>query len=120
MPAEPVSADTVNAPVAPKFTDAIANAPVPLLPGMWMTPSLVSVATNATTSGMGVVEAENKRSFTPVVTAAATALVQAKENAIDVGAIGLFGVTEITKLCAAPAAISTGVFTDPATAFVVW
>jgi len=82
------------------------------------------VAAIATMSGVGVVEADSRRSFTPIVRGAAGALPQLKEKATDVGVIGWLGVIETMKLCAAPGAISTGVLAAPVGALfaelVVW
>ena len=50
----PVSADAVILPLAPKFTVATANAPVPFVPPIFTMPSLVLVASNATMSGTEV------------------------------------------------------------------
>ena len=50
----PVSADAVMLPLAPTFTVATAKAPVPVAPGIFTMPSLVSVAAKATMSGTGV------------------------------------------------------------------
>ena len=72
----PVSADAVMLPLAPTFTVATANAPVPVVPGMLTMPSLVSVAAKATMSGTGVADAENKSVLRPTKLGAELALVQ--------------------------------------------
>src|SRR4030095_12811699 len=111
----PVSADTVMVPAAPTFTVATAKAPVPFVPGMFAIPSLVSVAANATMSGNGVEEAERRSVCSPVLMGAGLLLSQSKLNCTSVGAIFPVGVKLITKLCAAPAVILTGVLGLPVT-----
>ena len=63
----PVSADAVMLPLTPTFTVATAKAPVPVAPGIFTMPSLVSVAAKATMSGTGVADAENKSVFRPTM-----------------------------------------------------
>ena len=109
----PVSADAVIVPVAPTFTVATAKAPVPFGPEMFTMPSLVSVAAKATMSGTGVADAESKSVFSPMLIGAGSVFAQSKLNCTSVGAMGAVGVMAKTKLCAAPAAISTGVFGQP-------
>src|SRR5215510_13785773 len=92
----PVSADAVMVPLAPTFTVATANAPVPLAPGMFTMPSLVTVAANATTSGTGVADAERSRVLTPTVMGAGLALAQLKLRRTSVGGNGAVGVKAST------------------------
>jgi len=71
-------------------------------------------------SGTGVVEPERFKVLTPVTEAAGLgALAQVKVNAISVGAKVAVGVRAITKLCACPAAMLTGVLAVPISALVV-
>ena len=63
----PVSAEAVMVPPAPTFTVATENIPVPVVPGIFVMPSLLIVAAKATMSGVEVDEAENKSVFTPVM-----------------------------------------------------
>jgi hypothetical protein len=90
--APPVSAVAVMFPLAPTFTVATANAPVPVAPGIFTMPSLVDVTANATTSGTGVAEAESRSVFSPMVMGAGSVFVQSKLNCTSVGAIGALGV----------------------------
>jgi hypothetical protein len=76
----PVSTKAVIFPLAPTFTVATAKAPVPLVPGMLTIPSLFCVAAKATMSGTGVVEAESKSVFRPVIIGAGFVLKQSKLN----------------------------------------
>ena len=108
-----VSADAVIVPVAPTFTVATAKAALPLVPGMFTMPSLVVVAAKATMSGIGVAEAESKSVFSPMLIGASSVFKQSKLNRTSVGVMGTMGVMAKTKLCAAPAAIFTGVFGPP-------
>jgi hypothetical protein len=66
--APPVSAEAVMLPFAPTFTVAAAKDPVPFVPETLTMPLLVVVATSATMSSTSVLEAENSRVFSPVLT----------------------------------------------------
>ena len=66
--APPVSAEAVMRPLAPKFTVATAKSPVPFVPETSTMPLLPVVAANATKSGTNVLEAENNRVLSPVLT----------------------------------------------------
>src|SRR5262249_21377651 len=66
-PAAPVSADAVIVAAAPAFDVATENTPAPVGPGRSTVPSLCRVATSATMSGTGVIEAESSRVFKPTV-----------------------------------------------------
>ena len=72
-------------------------------------PSLLSVTAKATMSGTGVSEAESKSVFSPTLMGAGSVSAQSKLNCTSVEAMGAVGVMAKTKLCAAPAAIFTGV-----------
>src|SRR6266536_1312053 len=106
----PVSADAVILPLAPTFTVATEKAPVPFCPGMFTIPSLVVVAANATISGVGVADAENKSVFSPEMISAGVLFVQLKLNCTSVGGKGAVDVKARTKLWAAPGPMFTGVF----------
>ena len=106
-----MSAETVIVPPAPRFTVATAKTPVPVLPGILTIPSLFSVALRATMSGTGVVEAESSKVLRPETTDAAIALAQKNFNGTSVAGIAAVVVKAKTKLCAAWAGMSTGVFT---------
>ena len=108
-----MSADAVILPLAPTFTVATTNTPVPVLPGIFAIPSLVRVAASATMSGTGVAEAENSKVFNPELIVAALALAQLNLNCTSVDVIVALGVSEMMKLRAVPAVISTGVFGLP-------
>src|SRR5262245_25857365 len=112
----PVSADAVISPLAPTFTVATANAPVPLVPGILTTPgSDGGVAASATISGTEIVEAESSKVSSPVLTGAGSLFEQSKLSCTSVDGIGEAGVIAKTKLCAAPGAIFTGVLGKPVT-----
>ena len=111
--AAPVSAEAVIVAVDPTFTVATANAPVPFAPGMFTIPSLVVVAANATMSGTGIVEAENRSVFSPELTGAGLLFVQSKLSCTSVGGKAAVGVKAKTKLCAAPPATLIGVLGVP-------
>ena len=61
-----VSTEAVMLSLAPTFTVATANNPVPVVPGIFTMPSFVGVATNATMSATGVADAENSNVLIPV------------------------------------------------------
>src|SRR4029077_13671894 len=105
--AVPVSTEAVIVPVAPTFTVGTAKAPAPLAPGIFTMRPLS--AAQATMSGNGVADAEKNSVLSPTLTGAGLVLLQSKINCTSVGAITAVGVNEITKLCAAPAPIFTGV-----------
>src|SRR5262245_45533661 len=111
--ADPVSAVTVIAPLAPTFTVATANTPAPFGPGMFTMPSPLGVATRATISGVGVVDADRRRVLSPDNTDAGLALLQLKLNATSVGGKDALGLIEITKVWKPPGAMLTGVFGVP-------
>jgi hypothetical protein len=84
----------------------------PLGPGMLTagTPSSVwQVPESATMSGIGVLEAENKKVLTPGKTGAGSLFVQSKFRTTSVGAVGLLGVNVMRKHPAPFARISIGV-----------
>ena len=54
----------------------------------------------------------------PVLLVAALTPAQSNPSATLVGTTGALGVSAMTKLCAAPAAIDTGVLGDPVSALV--
>src|SRR5262245_60776709 len=111
-----VSADAVILPPAPTFTVATANAPVPLVPGIFTMPgSGGGVAAKATMSGTGVVEADNNNVFSPVWIGAGSLFAHSKLNCTSVGTMGALGVMAKTKLCAAPAAMFATAFGKPVT-----
>jgi hypothetical protein len=112
-------APTVIVPGEPTSPVATAKAFEPELPGMWRMPSFEAVATSATMSGTGEVEADSRRVSSPMSTGAGTTFVQAKLSTTLVGSNALLGVNAITKLCACLAGISTGVLTVPVSALVV-
>ena len=85
----PVSADAVMFPLAPRFTVATANAPVPCVARIFTMPSLVGVTTKATMSGTGVAEAERSSVFSPTLMGAGSVFVQSKLNCRSVGAKAL-------------------------------
>jgi hypothetical protein len=100
--APPVSADAVIFPLAPTFTVATANTPVPGAPGMLTIPSPpletpFMVAANATMSGIGVADAKNSSVFSPEMIAAELALDQLKLNCTSVNVIGALGLSETMK-----------------------
>ena len=112
----PVSAEAVMVPLAPTFTVATTNTPVPVFPGMFTIPgSGGSVPANATTSGTAEDDAEKRSVFNPELIGAGLALLQLKLNCTSVDAIGAVGVNEMIKLRAAPAAISPGELGLPVT-----
>src|SRR4029453_432491 len=106
----PVSAEAVILPLAPTFTVATANAPVPFIPEIFTIPSLVVVAAKATMSGTGVDDAENKRVFSPGAISAAALLLQRKNRRNSSGRITPVAVKVKTNDCAVPLATSIGVF----------
>ena len=110
-----MSADAVILPLAPTFTVATANTPMPVLPGIFTIPSLLGVAANATMSGIGVADAENSKVFNPELIGAGSLLAQSKLNCRSVGAMAALGVNAITKLWAAPAVMLAGEFGVPVT-----
>jgi len=116
---EPVSAVAVMAPVAPTLTVATAKAAEPVAPGTLTMPSLLIVAANATTSGIGVADAEKSRVLTPGIVETGAAFVPQKSKVIVVLWMAAVGVNEITKVCPPPGGMSTAVFTVPVTAFVL-
>ena len=60
-------------------------------------------------------EAEKRKVLRPEIIGAGSVLAQSKLNCTSVGAIGAVGVSAKTKLWAAPAGMSTGVFGNPVT-----
>jgi hypothetical protein len=56
--------------------------------------------------------------LSPVLLRAAFAPAQSKPSATSVGTTGALGVSAMTKLCAAPAGIETGVFGEPVSPLV--
>jgi len=106
----PVLASAVMIPPAPTFTVASAIKFDPVGPGISTMPPPVVVAATARRSGVGVVEAENKKVLTPGVIGAGALLVQSKLKVTSVGAMGLEGVRTKIKHPLPLAAISTGVF----------
>jgi hypothetical protein len=122
--APPVSAETVIGPLAPTFTVATAKTPVPFDPGMFTMPSPLGVATRATISGVGVVDADSRRVLSPDTTDAELALAQLKLKATSVGGMRALGLMEITNVWKLPGAMLMGVFGVPVSwfvaGFVVW
>src|SRR5262245_15243107 len=111
--ADPVSAETVINPLAPTFTVATANTPAPLGPGMFTIPSPLGVATRATISGVGVVDADSRRVLSPDTTDAGLAFAQLKLNATSVGGKAALGLMEITNVWKPPGPMLIGVFGVP-------
>jgi hypothetical protein len=111
-----VFAVAVIVPLAPTFTVATANTPVPVVPGILTMPSLVGVAARATISGIGVGAAERRRVLSPEMLGAGLLFVQLKLRATSVGVMIPVGVRAKTKLRAVPAGISMGVSGGP----VIW
>src|SRR3984885_15524727 len=70
-------------------------------------------------SGTGVAEADKFSLSIPKISGAGLALAQPKVNWTVVGVNGALGVNAITKLCACPAGMLTGVFGVPVSALVV-
>src|SRR5262249_22506654 len=66
----PVSADALIWPPAPRLTVATANAPLPPTPATSTIPLPFTVAAKATTSGVGIHDAENNTVFNPIRTVA--------------------------------------------------
>jgi len=87
--ADPVSAEAIILPRAPRFATVTANIP---FFARFKMPSFVEVAAKATASGIGVVEAERCRVLTPTLLGAGLAFVQSKLRATSVGAIAVVGV----------------------------
>ena len=111
----PVSAEAVMVSLAPTFTVATANTPVPVVPGIFTIPSLVKVAARATMSGIGLAEAESRSVLRPEITGAGAVFTQVKLSATSVGSNDAVGVKAKTKLWVAPAGISMGVLGVPVT-----
>src|SRR5262245_60929142 len=109
----------VIVPLAPTFTVATEKTPVPVVPRISTIPLLVRVAARATISDTGAAEADNNRVLRPVITGAGLALAHAKRSWTSVGAKAAVGVKAKTKVWFVAAAISTGLFAAPVTAFVV-
>jgi hypothetical protein len=74
--ARPVSAVTVIVALAPRFTAATANTPVPSGPRMLIIPSSVVVAPTAMMSGLGASIADRSRVVTPEMVSAGAVLAQ--------------------------------------------
>ena len=66
-------------------------------------------------SGGVAVAAVNNSVSSPEMIGAAWVLLQVTISATSTACIGALGVSVITKVCAAPGWISTGVFGDPVT-----
>src|SRR5579864_342207 len=115
--AEPVLAVAVITPEAPTLTVATANAPVPLVPGISTIPGSPDAA-SATTSGTGVVEADTSSVLRSLVCGAASALAQKNSRLPKTEGKVAVGVSAMTKLCAPPGPISTGVLSVPVSALV--
>lgn len=111
-----VTALIIRSPPTPTFTDATANAPAPAV--SLTIPSLLAVATNATTSGVGVDDAESRREFTPTIVDAAVEFAQLNPNDTVRGENSALGVIPMMNEADAPAARSTGVFGEPTATFV--
>src|SRR5262245_21985682 len=94
--APPVSPETVIGPLAPTFTVATANAPIPFSPGISTMPGSL-LAASATMSGVGVVDADKSKVLRPDSVWADPVLKQLKLNATSVGGNGLVGVIEIDR-----------------------
>ena len=116
--AVPVSAVAVMLPLAPTFTVATANTPVPLVPGIFTIPSFVGVAASATMSGVGVAEAENSKVLIPTSVPTGVVLVPANVNSVSVGSTGAMAVRMISKSRLSPGGISTAVLSALEKAFV--
>src|SRR5262249_7413707 len=87
--ADPVSAETVILPRAPRFAVVTANTPVF---ARFKMPSLAKVAAEAIASGIGVVEAEKCSVLTPTRLGAGWAFVQLKVRTTSVDASAAVGV----------------------------
>ena len=117
--AAPVSTLTIKVSLAPTFTLATAKKPVPVVPGMCTMPSLLTVATKATISAMGVSDAESNNVFNPVTTLASLVSAQLYCNCTSVEPKAAVGVKPKTKVWTAPAAMSTLASRVPVSALVV-
>ena len=90
----PVSAEAVIVPVAPTFTVATANTPVPVAPGMSTMPPLA--AAKATMSGVVLNDDESSRVLIPVSAAAGARVFSAANvNITSVGTKAVVGVRAI-------------------------
>ena len=90
----PVSADAVMPALAPTFTVATPNTPIPLVPGIFTIPgSGGSVAANATMSGTGVAEAESRSVFSPTLVGAGSL---SEGLLVAGGVVGVFYVAACT------------------------
>src|SRR5262245_49707001 len=98
-------------PVAPTLAIATEKAAAPLT--MRTIPSLSEVAASMMTSGVGEFDAESRSVFTPVVVAAAGALLHAKLNATLVAPNALVGANAIRNDCPPLAPMFAGVFGAP-------
>src|SRR5262249_59023621 len=110
--------------LAPTFTVATPNTPVSLVPGMLTIPVLPAVASSATISGVGVVDAESSSVFSPGTTVAAAALAHLNLNATSAGGNEVVGVIAMRKVWKPPGAMSIGVLGLPmgsfVAGFVIW
>ena len=113
-----VSGVTVIVAPAPTFTDAMANAALPVLPGRFKIPSPDVVAPRATRSATGAAEAEKNNVFTPSITSACGVLAQSKPSDTAVGEKGAVGVRPNMNVCEPLGANVTSVFGTPVRAFV--
>src|SRR5262249_6601788 len=78
---EPVLAEAVINPLAPRLMVATANAPALVGPGMRRMPSLLTVAPSASMSGTGATDADSNRVLIPTRVVTGGALMAAKLNA---------------------------------------
>ena len=97
----------------------VTEPAIAVAPGTLTMPSLLIVAANATTSGIGVADAEKSRVLTPGIGETGAAFVPQKSKIVVVLGTAAVGVNEITKVCPPPGGMSTAVFTVPVTAFVL-
>ena len=116
--ASPVSAVTVISALEPTFTDAVANALFPKVPGRLMIPSFVGVTDITMMSGTGVFDAESNNVFIPGNTQTGALLLQSKIKGKSVGVNAALGVIAKTNVCKPPAIMSVGVLGVPVGALV--
>src|SRR5262249_54996770 len=112
------SADAVIFPLAPTFTVATANTPVPVAPGMSTMPFLPIVAASATMSGIGVADEESSSVFTPPIVCATSAFGPANSNVTSVGVTAAVGVNAMTNVWPTPGPMSAPRLGVPVTALV--
>ena len=93
----PVSTVAVSCALAPALNVASAKAPMPLVPGIFMIPSPVGVATRAMMSGVGAEEAVSNSVLSPDITGAGSVFEHPKMNCTSLAVNAAVGVRTTRK-----------------------